>query len=53
VIVEKTELFPIVPFVLVHHPAPQVPTVIEYACGVTVSAELYWYHPAPHPHPHS
>lgn len=40
--------------------APHVPTVTEYACGVTERVALYWYHPAPphqdrsnpHPHPH-
>jgi len=53
VIVENTELLPIVPFVLVHHPAPPVPTVTVYACGVTVKEALYWYHPAPHHPPHS
>lgn len=44
---------------LVAVPADQpVPTVIEYACGVTVKDALYINHPAPHhqalahPHPH-
>ena len=65
VIVENTELLPIVPFVEVPHQAPPAPIVTVYACGVTTKAALFWYHPAPapahhccvphqnpHPHPH-
>lgn len=50
---ENIELFPIVPFVVVAQPAPPVPTVTVYACGVTVKEALYWYHPAPPHPPHS
>ena len=51
VILLKTEFCHELPTAEPNTQAPQLPTVTVYAWGVTVSAELYWYHPAPH-HPH-